>query len=70
MDQFDQGEPAHLIIWFFNVIDLSRDQINSSLYFFNKINNAVAIIAVHGKPDPTPNGKIDNKKIIPPIAPI
>lgn len=70
MDQFDQGEPAHLIICFFAVINLPCDQINSSLCFFNKINNAVAIIAVHGKPDPTPNGKMDNRNIMAPTDPI
>jgi hypothetical protein len=66
MDQLDQRKFAHLI----GVVNLDGDQINSWLYFLSKTINAIAIIAVHGKPDPTPNGKMDNKNTTAPTDPI
>ena len=66
MDQFDQYKFAHLVV----VLNLDGDQINSLLCFFNKMIKAIAMIPVQGKPDPTPNGKMDSKNTIPPTDPI
>jgi len=65
MDQLNQGKFVHLAA----VLNLDGDQTNSLLYFLNKMINAIAIIAVHGKPDPTPKGKIDNKNTTAPTEP-
>lgn len=66
MDQLDQDKFVHLAA----VLKLDGDQTNSLSYFLNKMINAIAMIAVHGKPDPTPNGKIANKNTTAPTDPI
>ena len=53
MYQLDHCKPCHLDHPIFAATNLRLDQIKSWLLLFNKINNAAAIIAVHGKPDPT-----------------